>query len=132
MLNNAVLIGNLVRDPELKFTSNGKANCKLTLAINRFGTEHIDFPQVNVWGKQAENCGKYLKKGSKVAVEGSISTNKYTNKDGKVIYTTEVLAQNIEFLSSVSKEDNFSKQETAQSFDDFQSVEDDSDSDVPF
>ena len=132
MLNNAVLIGNLVRDPEVKVTSNGKANCKLTLAINRTVGEGVDYPQVNVWGKQAENCGKYLKKGSKVAIEGSISTSKYKNRDDKMVYVTDILAHHVEFLDSRKSETTTTEKESNVSFDDFQSIEDDDSDSVPF
>lgn len=99
-MNNVILIGRLVRDPELRYTSGSQmAVCKFTLAIDRRSREEkkTDFPNVICFGKTAENCEKFLAKGRKVAVQGRLQTGSY-EKDGVKHYTTDVIADNIEFL----------------------------------
>ena len=81
-MNRCVIIGNLTRDPELKTTTSGRSVCTFTVAVNRRftnqnGEREADFIPVVVWGKQAENCAKYLLKGSSCAVSGSIQTRNY-------------------------------------------------------
>ena len=101
-MNNVILIGRLVRDPELRYTSGSQmAVCRFTLAIDRRvkqGEEKkADFPNVICFGKTAENCEKFLAKGRKVAVQGRLQTGSY-EKDGVKHYTTDVIADNVEFL----------------------------------
>ena len=101
-MNNVILIGRLVREPELRYTSGSQmAVCKFTLAIDRRvrqGEEKkADFPNVICFGKTAENCEKFLAKGRKVAVQGRLQTGSY-EKDGVKHYTTDVIADNVEFL----------------------------------
>ena len=101
-MNNVILIGRLVREPELRYTSGSQmAVCKFTLAIDRRvkqGEEKkTDFPSVICFGKTAENCEKFLAKGRKVAVQGRLQTGSY-EKDGVKHYTTDVIADNVEFL----------------------------------
>ena len=112
-MNKVVIIGNLTKDPEVRYTTgeNPMAVCRFTVAVN----DKKKNPQTNVWedtpsfipvtvfGKQGDNCGKFLVKGSKAAVEGRIQTGSYTNKEGQKVYTTEVVANNVEFLSSRSE-----------------------------
>lgn len=127
-MNKAHLVGNLTRDVELKFTNGGKAVAKFTIAVNRDGSkDKVDFPSITVWGKSAENCAKYLSKGSKVGVIGSVNTSSYKGSDDKMKYVTDILASKIDFLSTkgVSSETNSEYQS-----DDFQAIEDDSD--IPF
>ena len=114
-MNKVMAIGRLVRDPELRYTQSGKATCTFTLAIDRQmsrdkreqaeanGWPTADFPRVNVWGQTAEHCNKYLRKGSQCAVVGSIQTGSYQDKDGKTVYTTDILANSVEFLSKASE-----------------------------
>lgn len=101
-MNNVILIGRLTRDPELRYTTSQMAVATFTLAIDRpvkAGKEkEADFPRVTVFGKTAENCEKYLAKGRMVAVQGSLQTGSYTNKDGATVYTTDVIANRVEFL----------------------------------
>lgn len=101
-MNNVILIGRLVREPELRYTSGSQmAVCKFTLAIDRRvrqGEEKkADFPNVICFGKTAENCEKFLAKGRRVAVQGRLQTGSY-EKDGVKHYTTDVIADNVEFL----------------------------------
>ena len=107
-MNKAILIGRLTRDPELNKTNTDLSVCKFTLAVNRNfkdkdGNEQTDFIPIVVWRTQAENCAKYLKKGSQCAVTGTIQTRSY-DKDGEKKYITEIVADNVEFLSSAKKE----------------------------
>ncbi len=102
-MNNVVLIGRLANDPELSYTPNNQtAVCRFTLAVNRMRKEDgADFIRITVWGKQAENCDRYLSKGRQAAIHGRIQTGSYTNRDGAKVYTTEVVASSVEFLGSV-------------------------------
>lgn len=99
-MNTVILIGNLARDPELRYTSNGKAVANLTVAVNRgFGKDNeADFIRVVVWEKQAENCANFLAKGRKVAVQGRLQVSSYEAKDGSTRYNTDVVANLVEFL----------------------------------
>jgi len=100
-MNRVFLIGNLTKDPELSNTTNGVAVCKFTLAVTRrFGNNETDYLPVIVWRGQAENCGKYLHKGSKAAVSGSIQIRSYDALDGSKKYITEIVADEVQFLSS--------------------------------
>ena len=102
-MNSVVLIGRLTRDPELRYTAGSQmAVASFTVAIDRpvraGGEKQTDFPRVTVFGKQAENCEKFLTKGRLVGVQGRIQTGSYTNKDGVTVYTTDVVADRVEFL----------------------------------
>lgn len=104
-MNNVVLIGRLTRDPEVRYISESQmAVATFTLAIDRpvrSGQEKkTDFPRITVFGRQAENCERFLSKGRQVAVQGRIQTGSYTNKDGQTVYTTDVVANRVEFLGS--------------------------------
>lgn len=100
-MNSVILIGNLTRDPELSYkpSNDPLAICKFTIAINDgYGDKaRVDYPSIVCFGKVAENCDKYLKKGSKVGVTGKIQTGSY-EKDGRKVYTTDVIASSVEFL----------------------------------
>lgn len=111
MLNVVVLIGRLTRDPELRFTPNGKAVCQFTLAVDRGftganGEREADFINIVVWGKAAESCAQYLAKGRMAAVEGRLQIRSYDDKDGNRRYATEVVANNVRFLSPKSEGSN--------------------------
>ena len=101
-MNSVVLIGRLTRDPELRYTTSQMAVATFSLAIDRpvrAGKEReTDFPRVTVFGRQAENCEKFLAKGRLVGVQGRIQTGSYTNRDGATVYTTDVVADRVEFL----------------------------------
>ena len=137
-MNNVILIGRLCNDPELSYTQqNQTAVCKFTLAVDRMKKDDgTDFIRITVWGKQAENCERYLSKGRQAAVHGRIQTGSYTNKDGQKVYTTDVVAQSVEFLGSASSgsEQNNQQSNQQQSYDyvppeGFAAV---GDSDIPF
>ena len=104
-MNKVVLIGNLTRDPELTTTANGVNFCRFTIAVSRNfsssdGEREADFLPIIAWRAQADNCYKYLKKGSKVAVVGSVQTRNYEASDGTRRYVTEIVAENVEFIST--------------------------------
>jgi len=107
-MNRVILIGNLGQRPELRHTRGGDAVANFTLATNEAWTdkagqkqEKTEWHKIVVWGKQAENCEKYLDKGRQVCVEGSIQTRTW-DKDGVTQYTTEIKARDVKFLSAGS------------------------------
>jgi len=104
-VNKAIILGNLGRDPELRHTPGGKAVATLRVATNEVWTdqsgerqERTEWHTVVVWGRQAENCNQYLKKGRTVYVEGRLTTRKWQDKDGKDRYTTEIVADRVQFI----------------------------------
>ena len=104
-MNKVMLIGNLTRDPELTTTNNGVSLCRFGLAVQRRyasndGERDVDFFNVVVWRAAAENCYKYLKKGNKIGICGSIQTRSYEGNDGTKRYATDIVAEEVEFLTS--------------------------------
>lgn len=110
-MNNVVLIGRMVKEPELRYSQDGsKCFARFTLAIDRGlskekkeeaeskGQQTADFINIVVWNKQAENCQKFLSKGKNVAIQGRIQTGSYTAQDGTRKYTTDVLAERVQFI----------------------------------
>ena len=102
-MNKVILIGRLTRDPELRYTSSNIATATFSIAVDRTftnqnGDREADFINIVVWRKQAENCKNYLTKGSQVAIDGRIQTRNYDGQDGKKVYVTEVVADNVQFL----------------------------------
>jgi single-strand DNA-binding protein len=103
MINRVILVGRLTRDPELRYTQSGVAVARFTVAVNRNyvnqqGEREADFINVVTWRGLAENCAQYLKKGSLVGVDGRLQTGKYENQEGRMVYTTEVVADDVRFL----------------------------------
>ena len=104
-MNNIVIIGNLGKDPELKYLQSGTAVADFTVAVKRFGKdEATDWFNIIAWGKQAENCSNYIKTGSKVAITGSMQFDTYKKNDGTTGYSHKLNAATVEFLDS--KKDN--------------------------
>ena len=106
-LNRVFLAGNLTKDPELRFVPSGQAVANLRMAVNRRWKgnngewkEETCFVGVVVWGKSAEACGEYLKKGSQVYIEGPIQTRQWEDRDGQTKYTTEIKALTLTMLDS--------------------------------
>ncbi|MBR4081361.1 MAG: single-stranded DNA-binding protein [Clostridia bacterium] len=104
-MNKAILIGNLTRTPESGSTHAGATWCRFTIAVSRPYTDQdgqrpADFLNIVTWRGLAENCARYLDKGRKVAVEGRIETRQYDDQDGQRRYVTEIVADNVEFLST--------------------------------
>ena len=148
MLNKVTLIGRITRDLELRHTQSGIANVSFSLAVDKGlsrqkreefeaqGRPTADFPRVVVWGQMAENLARYCGKGSQIAVVGRIETGSYEDKDGKMVYTTDIVAENVEFLSKSTQDEsksnsgvntNRGNQNQSDGFfeDDFSEIEDD-------
>ncbi len=107
MLNRIILIGRLTRDPELRYTPSGVATTTFTLAVDRNftgqnGEREADFIPIVTWRQLAETCANYLRKGRLCAVEGRIQVRNYENNEGKRVYVTEVVADNVRFLESAN------------------------------
>lgn len=128
-MNTVSLVGRLTRDPEVRYTSTQMAVARFSIAIDRpakeGGEKQTDFPNIVVLGKQAENCERYLAKGRKVAINGRIQTGSYTDKEGRKVYTTDVVANYVEFLDSASQQ---AKPEQGEQVEGFKQADDD----VPF
>ena len=107
-MNKVILIGRLTKDPELRATQNGKSVATFTIAVNREikaeGQPDADFLSVVVWGASADNCGKYLTKGSQVGVDGRIQVRSYDDKNGNKAYITEIVANRVEFINRNTNE----------------------------
>ena len=116
MLNKIILMGRLVRDPELNQTANGIAVCKFTVAVNRpyqkDKEQQADFINVTAWRGTAEFVSKYFSKGSMIIVEGKLQNNDYTDKDGVKHYSMQVMADNVNFGGSKSDSNSASQVES--------------------
>lgn len=104
-MNKCILIGNLTKDPELTTTTSGVSVCRFTLAVGRKfsnaeGERETDFLNIVVWRALADNCHKYLRKGSKAAVVGNIQTRSYDATDGTKRFITEIVAEEVEFVGA--------------------------------
>lgn len=143
-MNNVVLIGRLTRDPELRYIPNsGQAVSTFSLAIDKQLSKEkkqemesrnqptADFINIVVWGRVAENCANYLAKGRLVGVQGRIQSGSYEAKDGTKRYTTDVVAQNVEFLEWGDKPQNDSKS-GGSDFSDLQDFHPIDNDDIPF
>lgn len=101
-MNKIILIGRLTKDPDLRYTQNGKAVCSFTLAVDRpyskDGEQEADFINIVVWNKSGENAAKYLAKGRQAAVEGRLQIRTYDGDDGKKRWVAEVVADRVEFI----------------------------------
>ena len=135
-MNNVTLIGRLTRDPEVRY-SNDLAIARFSIAINRMpgrdGQDRgADFINIVVFGRQAENCERFIRKGSQVGIQGRIQTGSYQNKDGNTVYTTDVVADRVEFLGGGNRQDAPSggaSKPAGEIHDGFEAIEDD---DIPF
>ena len=110
-LNKVFLMGNLTRDPELRYLPNGTAVTTFTIASNRVyklpsGEKKQDttFMRVVVWGRRAETCGEYLSKGSSAFVEGRLQSRNWEGQDGQKRNTVEIVADNVQFLGSPKRD----------------------------
>ena len=133
-LNKVFLLGNLTRDPELKHTASGAAVCNFSIAVNRSfkqGDEwkkEVQFINIVAWSKLGENCAKFLTKGKAALVEGRLVIRSYEADDGSKKYVTEIVAENVQFLSSGG---GAGENQTGSSYSDTAASGDDG-SDVPF
>lgn len=111
MLNRVILIGRLTKDPELRYTPSGVAIAQFTLAVDRpysrdQGEREADFIPIVVWRQLAETCANYLRKGRLTAVEGRMQVRNYENNEGRRVYVTEVVADNVRFLESPNRDNS--------------------------
>jgi single-strand DNA-binding protein len=132
-MNLVVLTGRLTKDPEVRYISETQmAVASFTVAIDRPVKEgqekKADFPRVTVFGRQAENCERFLAKGRLVGIQGRIQTGSYTNKDGAAVYTTDVIADRVEFLEWGEKADKGNEEQMSVPSG-FQAIQD---NDIPF
>jgi single-strand DNA-binding protein len=109
MLNRVILIGRLTKDPELRYTPAGVAVAQFTLAVDRAFSSNkeereADFIPIVTWRQLAETCANYLRKGRLAAVEGRIQVRNYENNEGRRVYVTEVIADNVRFLESANRD----------------------------
>lgn len=114
MINRAILVGRLTKDPELRRTTNDIAVATFTLAVNRqysnqSGEREADFIQCVVWRRQAETVSQFLSKGSLVGVEGRIQTRTYDDQDGNRKYITEIVCDSVQFLETRAMADDQSE-----------------------
>ena len=107
-MNKVILLGRLTKDPEVKFTQNNTCVCTFGLAVNRKfkqeGQPDADFINIVAWAKTGEFCSKYFTKGQQVVVSGHLQTRSYDDKEGKKIYVTEVIAEEVYFADSKKEE----------------------------
>lgn len=138
MINNVVLVGRSVREPELRYTPQNTAVATFTLAVNRRfknaqGEREADFINCVIWRQPAENLANWAKKGTLVGITGSIQVRNYENKEGQRVYVTEVLADNFQMLESNSNKTEKGKTKSNQDKDPFSgSPMEVSDDDLPF
>ena len=135
-MNKVFLVGRLTRDPELRYTSSNLATMRCAIAVDRQfvreGEERgADFINIVAFGNRAETMGKYLTKGSQIAIDGRIQTGSYDGADGKKVYTTDVVVENFQFLDSKGSR-NMDNNESTPTENDFSSNEDTADSSDPF
>ncbi len=132
-MNKVILSGNLTRDPEVRYMQSGKAMARLGLAVSRpFSKDQTDFFTLIAWDKQAEFCGRYLKKGSGVIVEGRVENDNYEDKNGVKHYGTRIQIDRIEFSGSNRRQDGGGNSEPEDNFGGGNNNDDDFDADVPF
>lgn len=138
-LNRVILIGNLTRDPELRYTPNGSSVASFGLAVNRTYTnkqgervENVDFFNIVVWAKLAELCSEYIKKGSPVAIEGRLQSRSWETEDGQKRSVVEVVAENVQFLGRAGAQDERPAKTSASAKSDNPVEEIDLGDDIPF
>ena len=137
-VNNVVLVGRLTKDVELKYTQSGMAVAKFILAVNRQfkkeGQPDADFITCTAFSKTAENLANFMRKGSQIGVVGNIQTGSYDDKDGKRVYTTDVICNNIQFLESRQEQQGGQQQQQYQAPPQYQAPQQApmNDEDLPF
>ncbi len=140
-VNKVILIGNLGKDPEIRYTTGGQAVANFTIATsdsytNKDGEkqENTEWHRIVAWGRLAEICGEYLTKGRMVYIEGQLRTRSWEDKEGNTRWTTEVVARSMEMLSSAGSRSESPSKDSSSSEGDFE-IDDDSfktDDDIPF
>lgn len=109
-MNNVCLVGRLTRDPEVRYTNGGLSIAKFSIAVDRRfkkdGEQSADFPNITAFGKTAEFIEKYFSKGQRIGLTGRIQTGSYEKEDGTKVYTTDVIAENVEFVENKNSNNN--------------------------
>ncbi len=136
-MNKAILIGNLTRDPEARQTPSGVSVCSFSIAVNRRfanaqGERQADFFTIVTWRGLADNCARYLKKGSKVAVCGAIQNRTYDAQDGTKRYITEIIAEDVQFLDRAPSGERPSHDAVSGEMDDLSGLTTIDDDELPF
>ena len=103
-MNKLIITGNLTKNPDLRVTQGGISVCSFTVAVNRRREEETDYFRVTTWRELADSCGKYMSKGRKVAVAGSVSVSTYKTQTGEFRASLDLAATDVEFLSPANKE----------------------------
>ncbi|NMP59799.1 single-stranded DNA-binding protein [Enterococcus mundtii] len=139
MINNVTLVGRLTKDPDLRYTSSGKAVAGFTLAVNRrftnqAGQREADYIQCVIWGKSAETLANYAKKGTLIGIVGRLQSRSYENNEQQRVYVTEVVVETFQFLESkTANEQRQNNQQNDNSDPNFEGAAIDiSDDDLPF
>lgn len=136
-MNKVILTGRLTRDPDVKYTNGGSSVARFAVAVNRrFKPKDgsgptADFPGIVCFGKTAEHVEKYFKKGMKIDIVGRLQTGSYKKEDGTTVYTTDVVAEEVDFGESKSSSDQSQKERTSQS-NDWVDVPEDAGDEMPF
>lgn len=137
-MNKVILVARLVRDPEVGYSQGEKSTAfaRFSVAVDRRfkrdGDTDADFPNVVAFGKTAEFVEKYFKKGMRIGIVGRIQTGKYEDKDGKTVYTTDIVAEEVEFVESKGSGGNNSEPSSEISGDGFMNIPDGTDEELPF
>lgn len=138
-MNNVTLVGRFTKDPEVRYTDGGTSIARFSIAVDRRfkkdGEQNADFINCVAFGKTAEFIEKYFKKGMRVGLTGRIQTGSYTNQDGQKVYTTDVVAENVEFVESKNSSDSeqqASRPNPSNAADGFTGFEDADDEVLPF
>ncbi len=140
-MNKALLVGRFTRDPEVRYSDGGTSIARFTLAVDRRfrqeGGQQADFISCIAFGKTAEFIEKHFKQGMKIGLEGRIQTGSYTNKDGAKVYTTDVVAENVEFVESRHSDSeygggSFRPEPSSAIGDGFMNIPDGIDEELPF
>lgn len=133
-MNSVQLVGRLTKEPDVKYTNGGSTIARFNLAVDRRfkqeGQPDADFPSVVAFGKTAEFIEKYFHKGMKIGLIGRIQTGSYKDKDGKTVYTTDIIAENVEFVES--KNSGSAEPTSNQADDGFMNIPDGIDEELPF
>lgn len=137
-MNNVQLVGRLTRDPDVRYTNGGSSIARFTVAVDRRfkseGGPTADFPSVVAFGKTAEFIEKYFHQGQRIGITGRIQTGSYTKEDGTKVYTTDVVAENVEFVESKGSQGEQPAERTQDTpaGDDFMSIPEGVDEELPF
>lgn len=137
-MNCVSIVGRLTRDPDVRYTNSGLSVARFTVAVDRrvkkeSNQQNADFPSVVAFGNTAEFIEQYFSKGMKIGITGRLQTGSYEDRDGKKVYTTDVVAENVEFIESKRAEESAEKtQEQLPDDDDFLAVPDNIGEELPF